>query len=386
MVHRQYKRPKNQNSGLRDLFNLNHVAKINKSRVVDVSSDDRYITASCEDSCGRFGYNLYSSLDANHCTFIKSHSKPLRDIRIGPKDGFCSSTVLTASLDRHITISSLENKGIVQNFDVGSPVWSCSWSPDSLYVFAGLGNGKVQVYDTRNTSLPVKCFDLSALSDSSRNSPVHSLCCLSDNQMLLSSLNTSLFLRSTDFSTAFWNLSDDVALEKLHLPLENAICSSMSFSSTTEQVACALRKDPSEVWVFDLPSESRFGNCFETKNIISGHQNNTVLSRISIGQLPPQLDMELIENEISNPMDDASEKLSENAAKICNPVPRSIICANDESSMQSWLWSTPSNRVIQKLFSHSSCTIDSHISSSGNLLVSLSASELQIYNPATPSL
>ena len=46
---------------------------------------------------------------------------------------------------------------MVQTYNAGKPVWSCCWSLDnSNYVYAGLLNGSVLVYDTRDTSTHVQ--------------------------------------------------------------------------------------------------------------------------------------------------------------------------------------------------------------------------------------
>lgn len=55
------------------------------------------------------------------------------------------------------SLSSLLTNTVVQTYNTGRPVWSCSWcSDDSNYVFAGLINGSVLVYDLRDTSQYVK--------------------------------------------------------------------------------------------------------------------------------------------------------------------------------------------------------------------------------------
>lgn len=46
---------------------------------------------------------------------------------------------------------------VVQTYNTGKPVWSCCWCLDNNnYVYAGLSNGSVLVYDTRDTSTHVQ--------------------------------------------------------------------------------------------------------------------------------------------------------------------------------------------------------------------------------------
>lgn len=51
---------------------------------------------------------------------------------------------------------SLLTNTVVQTYNAGKPVWSCCWCLDnSNYVYAGLNNGSVLIYDTRDTSTHV---------------------------------------------------------------------------------------------------------------------------------------------------------------------------------------------------------------------------------------
>lgn len=41
-------------------------------------------------------------------------------------------------------------------YDTAAPVWSCCWNQEDVnYLYAGLSNGTILVYDTRNTSQEV---------------------------------------------------------------------------------------------------------------------------------------------------------------------------------------------------------------------------------------
>lgn len=52
---------------------------------------------------------------------------------------------------------SLLTNTVVQTYNTGKPVWSCCWCLDnSNYVYAGLSNGSVLVYDTRDTSTHIQ--------------------------------------------------------------------------------------------------------------------------------------------------------------------------------------------------------------------------------------
>lgn len=52
---------------------------------------------------------------------------------------------------------SLLTNTVVQTYNAGKPVWSCCWCLDnSNYIYAGLSNGSVLLYDTRDTSTHVQ--------------------------------------------------------------------------------------------------------------------------------------------------------------------------------------------------------------------------------------
>lgn len=52
---------------------------------------------------------------------------------------------------------SLTTNTVVQTYNAGRPIWSCCWClDDTNYVYAGLVNGSVLVYDLRDTSSHVQ--------------------------------------------------------------------------------------------------------------------------------------------------------------------------------------------------------------------------------------
>lgn len=54
-------------------------------------------------------------------------------------------------------LHSLMTNTVVQAYNTGRPVWSCCWCHDNNnYIYAGLSNGSVLVYDTRDTSTHVQ--------------------------------------------------------------------------------------------------------------------------------------------------------------------------------------------------------------------------------------
>lgn len=113
--------------------------------------------------------------------YVPIHSKQIRGLSFNRQN---DSLLLSAALDNTIKLTrylshtvtyvqphrwsqpvillwclcySLLTNTVVQTYNTGKPVWSCCWSLDhSNYVYAGLSNGSVLVYDTRDTSTHVQ--------------------------------------------------------------------------------------------------------------------------------------------------------------------------------------------------------------------------------------
>lgn len=52
---------------------------------------------------------------------------------------------------------SLATNTVVQTYNAGRPVWSCCWClDDTNYIYAGLVNGSIMIYDLRDTNSHVQ--------------------------------------------------------------------------------------------------------------------------------------------------------------------------------------------------------------------------------------
>lgn len=52
---------------------------------------------------------------------------------------------------------SLATNTVVQTYNTGRPVWSCCWClDDTNYIYAGLVNGSIMIYDLRDTNSHVQ--------------------------------------------------------------------------------------------------------------------------------------------------------------------------------------------------------------------------------------
>ncbi|KAK7891080.1 hypothetical protein WMY93_023043 [Mugilogobius chulae] len=115
------------------------------------------------------GVKKMSVVNMKASQYVSIHSKQIRGLSFNRQN---DSLLLSAALDNTIKLTSLLTNTVVQTYNTGRPVWSCCWCLDnSNYVYAGLINGSVLVYDTRDTSTHIQ--ELQPLRS---RCPVASLC------------------------------------------------------------------------------------------------------------------------------------------------------------------------------------------------------------------
>ncbi|XP_076863498.1 E3 ubiquitin-protein ligase rfwd3.S [Brachyhypopomus gauderio] len=97
-----------------------------------------------------FGVKKISTVNLKAGQYVPVHTKQIRGLSFSRQQ---DSLLLSAALDNTVKLTSLMTNNVVQVYNTGKPVWSCCWCHDNNnYVYAGLSNGSVQVYDTRDTS------------------------------------------------------------------------------------------------------------------------------------------------------------------------------------------------------------------------------------------
>ncbi|XP_055342379.1 LOW QUALITY PROTEIN: E3 ubiquitin-protein ligase RFWD3-like [Paramacrobiotus metropolitanus] len=71
----------------------------------------------------------------------------IRDMSVNNSGG----TALIASANNCLTVYSLTNHSVVHQYRDEAPVWCCAWNTeDGRYLYAGLQNGSISVFDLRN--------------------------------------------------------------------------------------------------------------------------------------------------------------------------------------------------------------------------------------------
>uniref|UniRef100_A0A8C5R626 RING-type E3 ubiquitin transferase n=1 Tax=Leptobrachium leishanense TaxID=445787 RepID=A0A8C5R626_9ANUR len=100
------------------------------------------------------GIKKLSAANMKSSQYVPIHSKQIRGLAFSNRpDGL----LLSAALDNTVKLTSLLTNTVVQTYNTGRPAWSCCWCADNQnYIYAGLINGSVLVYDLRDTSEFIK--------------------------------------------------------------------------------------------------------------------------------------------------------------------------------------------------------------------------------------
>ncbi|OWM82442.1 hypothetical protein CDL15_Pgr002016 [Punica granatum] len=161
---------------------------------------------------------------------LPSKTKAVKDLHISPCDG---GLVLFASLGKSLAVLSLESNNIVLDYDLPAAAWSCSWDfHRSHYIYAGLQNGTLMVFDMRQTVKPVE--SLNGLS----SNPIHTI-------QSLSQKNTDgprSILTASSIGLSLWNV--DCREERPTLVPESAdegVCISLACSPNGDDIVATYR-------------------------------------------------------------------------------------------------------------------------------------------------
>ncbi|XP_071840505.1 E3 ubiquitin-protein ligase rfwd3.S-like [Apostichopus japonicus] len=249
--------------------------------------------------------------------YLPMHSKPIRGMAFnGRNDGL----LLTGAMDKTLKITSLTSSTVVQVYDTAAPVWSCCWNQEDVnYLYAGLSNGTILVYDTRNTSQEVL-----ALNREGSKHPIVAMNYVPKSEG--SRFNCSGLLVGTLSNCSFWEQTLSLEFTPHILPLEGN-CISLSFEGSTRHCLASFRPNktyPSMRHVMcELLSTTRPGDTepeFKCNPIQSYFGGSTVklLARSTIFRRP-------------------------------NSNDRLLIAAGDEGSSSLDLWDSNSGAKVQHL-------------------------------------
>uniref|UniRef100_H0Z7E4 RING-type E3 ubiquitin transferase n=1 Tax=Taeniopygia guttata TaxID=59729 RepID=H0Z7E4_TAEGU len=240
-----------------------------------------------------YGVKMMSLANLKSSQYIPIHSKQIRGLAFGTRaDGL----LLSAALDNTLKLTSLATNTVVQTYNAGRPVWSCCWClDDTNYVYAGLVNGSIMIYDLRDTNSHVQ-----ELVPQKSRCPMVSLSYLP--RMASASLPYGGILAGTLEGACFWEQKAGNCYRPHHLPLEPGGC-------------------------IDLQTEISTRHCLATYR---PGKNNPCMHCVM---------MELT----CSPLTEGSEDVSpEDDGSV-------FVCAGDEASNSALLWDAGSGSLLQKL-------------------------------------
>ncbi|NWX92186.1 RFWD3 ligase, partial [Nothoprocta pentlandii] len=265
------------------------------------------------------GVKMMSAANLKSSQYIPIHSKQIRGLAFGSRaDGL----LLSAALDNTLKLTSLATNTVVQTYNTGRPVWSCCWClDDTNYIYAGLVNGSIMVYDLRDTSSHVQ-----ELTPQKSRCPMVSLSYLP--RMASASCPYGGIIAGSLEGAYFWEQQAGTSYRPHHLLLEPGGC-------------------------IDIQTEVNTRHCLATYR---PSKNNPCL-RCVMMELSCSPLTEASEDVVcsSNPVQTFSagptcKLLTKNAIFQSPEEDGSIfVCAGDEASNSAMLWDAGSGTLLQKL-------------------------------------
>ncbi|XP_062117358.1 uncharacterized protein LOC133831167 isoform X2 [Humulus lupulus] len=156
----------------------------------------------------------------------------IKDLRISPTD---SCLALLASLGKKLSLFSTESNNVILAYDLPAAAWTCSWDLNSsCYMYAGLQNGSVLMFDMRQTMGPVKF--LKGLT----SNPVHTVHSLLHKSTLPSGARSVLSASSAGLCQ--WNFEGADEMPTFIPETERqGICISLAYCPSSDDIVASYR-------------------------------------------------------------------------------------------------------------------------------------------------
>ncbi|XP_070616789.1 E3 ubiquitin-protein ligase RFWD3 [Erythrolamprus reginae] len=266
-----------------------------------------------------YGIKMMSAVNLKSSQYVPIHSKQIRGLAFSNRaDGL----LLSASLDHTLRLTSLATNTVVQTYNANRPIWCCCWClDDTNYVYAGLANGSILVYDLRDTNSYVQ-----ELAPQKSRCPVVSLSYLP--RMASASLPHGGLVSGTLEGACFWEQKSSNSYRPHDLLLEPGGCIDLQTEASTRHCLATFRPN-------------RSNNCLQcvvmelTSSQLTDRDAEIVCSCNPIQTLTAGPTCKLLtKNAIfQSPEDDGSI----------------LVCAGDEASNSAMLWDAGSGTLLQKL-------------------------------------
>ncbi|KAA0724164.1 E3 ubiquitin-protein ligase RFWD3 [Triplophysa tibetana] len=265
-----------------------------------------------------YGVKKISTVNLKPSQYIPIHSKQIRGLAFSQQH---DSLLLSAALDNTIKLTSLMANTVVQTYNTGKPVWSCCWCHDNNnYIYAGLSNGSVLVYDTRDTSTFVQ--ELAPLRSSC---PVVSLSYIP--RAASSSFPCGGLIAGTLEGGCFWEHKEGNVYMPHILPLESGNCTDIQVEPNSRHCLITYRPGRSNPAL----------RCVLMELNRSPESDN--------GQ-PPVCSCSPVQTFTAG----SSCKLLTKNAVFKSPAGEgsALVCAGDESTNSTMVWNAGTGALLQK--------------------------------------
>ncbi|KFZ61489.1 E3 ubiquitin-protein ligase RFWD3, partial [Podiceps cristatus] len=265
------------------------------------------------------GVKMMSVANLKSSQYIPIHSKQIRGLAFGCRaDGL----LLSAALDNTLKLTSLATNTVVQTYNAGRPVWSCCWClDDTNYVYAGLVNGSIMIYDLRDTNSHVQ-----ELVPQKSRCPMVSLSYLP--RMASASLPYGGILAGTLEGACFWEQKAGNSYQPHHLQLEPGGCIDIQTEISTRHCLATYRPCKNNPCVRCVMMELTCSPLTEASEDVVCSSNP--VQTFSAGPTCTLLTKNAI---FQSPEEDGSV----------------FVCAGDEASNSALLWDAGSGSLLQKL-------------------------------------
>ncbi|NXA17669.1 RFWD3 ligase, partial [Ibidorhyncha struthersii] len=265
------------------------------------------------------GVKMMSVANLKSSQYIPIHSKQIRGLAFG---GRADGLLLSAALDNTLKLTSLATNTVVQTYNAGRPVWSCCWClDDTNYIYAGLVNGSIMIYDLRDTNSHVQ-----ELVPQKSRCPMVSLSYLP--RMTSASLPYGGILAGTLEGACFWEQKAGNSYRPHHLPLEPGGCIDIQMEITTRHCLATYRPSKNNPCVRCVMMELTCSPQTEASEDVVCSSNP--VQTFSAGPTCKLLTKNAI---FQSPEEDGSV----------------FVCAGDEASNSALLWDAGSGSLLQKL-------------------------------------
>ncbi|XP_050759972.1 E3 ubiquitin-protein ligase RFWD3 [Gymnogyps californianus] len=265
------------------------------------------------------GVKMMSVANLKSSQYIPIHSRQIRGLAFGSRaDGL----LLSAALDNTLKLTSLATNTVVQTYNAGRPVWSCCWClDDTNYIYAGLVNGSIMIYDLRDTNSHVQ-----ELVPQKYRCPMVSLSYLP--RMASASLPYGGILAGTLEGACFWEQKAGNSYRPHHLPLEPGGCIDIQTEISTRHCLATYRPSKNNPCVRCVMMELTCSPLTEASEDVVCSSNP--VQTFSAGPTCKLLTKNAI---FQSPEEDGSV----------------FVCAGDEASNSALLWDAGSGSLLQKL-------------------------------------